>query len=261
MSVVSEERKRIIIEKVETKGKVKVVDLANEFAVSTETIRRYLEELDKDQKLKKVYGGAVKSAVSPLNEPSMIERKIWNIEQKKRIAYKAAAFIRDGDVLMIDEGSTTLQLVPYVLHYKNLTIITNSFALANQLTSAINKKFFEGEILFIGGKINSEHHRVAGPMSQEIMKQLHFEKAFISVDGILPKFGLSSYDLESAKLSEQMIKQATQTFVLADHSKIGKKATYQMTNLNKVDYILSDKNHPDEWKEQLVKDQIEWVKC
>ncbi|MEK4028484.1 MULTISPECIES: DeoR/GlpR family DNA-binding transcription regulator [Bacillaceae] len=261
MSVISEERKRIIVEKVEVKGKVKVADLANEFAVSTETIRRYLEELDRERKLKKVYGGAVKSANSPLVEPSMIERKIWNIEQKKRIAYKAAAFIRDGDVLMIDEGSTTLQLIPYMLHYKNLTVITNSFALANQLISAINKKFFEGEVIFIGGKVSSQHYRVAGPMSQQIMNQLHFEKAFISVDGILPKFGLSCYELENATLSEQMIKQASQTFVLADHSKLDKKATYQITNLNKVDYIFSDASYPDGWGEQLAKDKVSWIKC
>ncbi|MFK2824657.1 DeoR/GlpR family DNA-binding transcription regulator [Bacillus sp. B190/17] len=261
MSVISEERKRIIVEKIEVKGKVKVAELASEFAVSTETIRRYLEELDKEQKLKKVYGGAVKLAATLLSEPSMFERKIWNVEQKKRIAYKAATFIRDGDVLMIDEGSTTLQLVPYILHYKNLTIITNSFALANQLISAVNKKFFDGDVLFIGGKVSSQHYRVAGPMSQQIMNQLHFEKAFISVDGILPNFGLSCYDLENAKLSEKMIKQASQTFVLADHSKVGVKATYQITNLSKVDYILSDKHHSEGWKEKLEKDEVEWVKC
>ncbi|WP_065408792.1 DeoR/GlpR family DNA-binding transcription regulator [Pseudobacillus wudalianchiensis] len=261
MSVISEERKRIIVEKIEVKGKVKVADLANEFAVSTETIRRYLEELDREQKLKKVYGGAVKAANSPLVEPSMIERKIWNIEQKKRIAYKAAAFIRDGDVLMIDEGSTTLQMVPYMLPCKNLTVITNSFALANQLISAINKKFFNGEILFIGGKVSSEHYRVAGPLSQQIMNQLHFEKAFISVDGVLPNFGLSCYDLENAKLSEKMIQQAGQTFVLADHSKIGVKATYQITNSKEIDYVLSNERLPEEWSDRLAKEKVEWVKC
>ncbi|WP_203362596.1 DeoR/GlpR family DNA-binding transcription regulator [Bacillus sp. REN10] len=261
MSVVSEERKRMILEKLEVKGKVRVADLANEFAVSTETIRRYLEDLAKSQKLKKVYGGAVKTSHSPLIEPSMIERKILNIEQKQRIAYKAATFIDDGDVILIDEGSTTLQLVPYLLHIKDLTIITNSFAFANQLISATNKRLFDGEIVFIGGTISSQHFRTAGPMSQEILNHLSFDKAFISVDAVLPSFGISSYDVEKARLSEMMIKQAKETYVLADHSKIGEKGTYKITGLSKIDYILSNQYSPEDWKEYLINHHVKWIKC
>ncbi|WP_100402828.1 DeoR/GlpR family DNA-binding transcription regulator [Bacillus sp. FJAT-42315] len=261
MSVISEERKRMILEKLEVKGKVKVADLADEFAVSTETIRRYLEDLDKSQKLKKVYGGAVKATNSPLIEPSMFERKILNIDEKKRIAYKAATFINNGDVILIDEGSTTLQLVPYLLHIKDLTIITNSFEFANQLIAATNKKLFDGEIIFIGGMISSKHFRTAGPMSQEILNHLSFEKAFISVDAVLPSFGISSYDLEKARLSEMMMKQAKQTFVLADHSKIGEKGTYKITGLNKIDYILSNQHSPEDWKEYLINHHVKWIKC
>ncbi|WP_100330145.1 DeoR/GlpR family DNA-binding transcription regulator [Bacillus xiapuensis] len=261
MSVVSEERKRLIIEKVEQKGKVKVTDLANEFSVSTETIRRYLEDLDKDQKLKKVYGGAVKQEASSLMEPSMVERNILNISQKKRIAYQAATFIRDGDVIVIDEGSTTLQLVPYLLPYKNLTIMTNSFSLVNQLISAVNKETFNGQIVFLGGKVNAKHFRVSGTMSQEIMNQLYFDKAFISVDGILPSFGLSSYDLDKAKMSKMMIKQAQQSFVLADYSKINQRGTYQIVQLTEVDYLLSDQDCPGAWSRVLLQNQVQWVKC
>ena len=87
MSVVGEERKRTILEKVEFKGKVKVSELAREFAVSTETIRRYLEELDREKKLKKVYGGAVQLPGAGIEAP-MLEREMLHIEEKKRIGYK-----------------------------------------------------------------------------------------------------------------------------------------------------------------------------
>lgn len=261
MSVVSEERKRIILENLEAEGKVKVADLAKKFSVSTETIRRYLEDLDKNQKLKKVYGGAVKNAPPSLIEPSMVERKILNIEKKKRIAYKAATFIQNGDVILVDEGSTTLQLVPYLMHIKELTIITNSFPFANQLISATNNKMFTGEIVFIGGTISPQHFRTAGPMSQQILTHLSFDRAFISVDALLPDFGISSYNLEKAKLSEMMINQAEKTYVLADHSKIGLKGTYKITELNKIDYILSNQPLSKAWEGHLLENDVKWIHC
>ncbi len=113
------------MKKVEFKGKVKVSELAREFAVSTETIRRYLEELDREKKLKKVYGGAVQLPGAGVEAP-MLERNA-TYREKKRIGYKAATFVEDGDVIAIDDGSTPLQMVPYLVHRKNLTIVTSSF--------------------------------------------------------------------------------------------------------------------------------------
>ncbi len=70
----------------------------------------------------------------------MLEREMLHIEEKKRIGYKAATFVEDGDVIAIDDGSTPLQMVPYLVHRKNLTIVTSSFPVATQLISSINKK-------------------------------------------------------------------------------------------------------------------------
>ncbi|MEC2549215.1 DeoR/GlpR family DNA-binding transcription regulator, partial [Bacillus cereus] len=138
MSVVGEERKRTILEKVEFKGKVKVSELAREFAVSTETIRRYLEELDREKKLKKVYGGAVQLPGAGVEAP-MLEREMLHIEEKKRIGYKAATFVEDGDVIAIDDGSTQIQMFQYLHHRKNLTIVRISFPVEKKLITSIKK--------------------------------------------------------------------------------------------------------------------------
>ncbi|MGW9018869.1 DeoR/GlpR family DNA-binding transcription regulator, partial [Priestia megaterium] len=111
MSLLAEQRKKRIIEFIEEQGQVKVNDLAKDFDVSTETIRRYLEELENDKKLKKVYGGAVK-VESEIYEPPMLEREVLRVDEKKRIANKSVSFIEEGDVIFIDEGSTTLQMIP-----------------------------------------------------------------------------------------------------------------------------------------------------
>ncbi|UOY91904.1 DeoR/GlpR family DNA-binding transcription regulator [Ectobacillus sp. JY-23] len=261
MSLVGEERKRIILERIDGNGRVSVSELAEDFSVSTETIRRYLVDLDKEQKLKKVYGGAVKIHSTSFVEPAMFEREVLRAQEKKRIAHKAATFVNDGDVIVIDEGSTPLQMIPYLVYRKRLTIVTNSFPLVTRLISAINTKSFDGEVLFIGGKVNSKHARATGPISQQMISQFHFDKAFISVDAVLPSFGISSVELEKAKLSEVMIKQAKQVFVLADHSKMGLKGNYRITSLQKVDVLISDKDIPKNWHADLERAEVQWITC
>ncbi|MEI4830295.1 DeoR/GlpR family DNA-binding transcription regulator [Bacillus sp. FJAT-53711] len=258
MSVVGEERKRIIIEQVELKGKVKVTELAKEFSVSTETIRRYLEDLDREKKLKKVYGGAVVLPVTGI-EPPMLEREMLCITEKKRIGYKAATFVEDGDVIVIDDGSTPLQMVPYLVHRKNLTVITSSFPVATQLISSINKKIFDGQLLFIGGKVTPEHCRVSGSISQQAIQQFHFDKAFISIDGLLPNFGVSSFELEKAKLSESMIRQSEETFILCDHTKLGIKGNYRIAGFSDIHHVICDKRMPHSFEEEVKRVGIRWT--
>ncbi|MCU4823610.1 DeoR/GlpR family DNA-binding transcription regulator [Bacillus cereus] len=260
MSVVGEERKRTILEKVEFKGKVKVSELAREFAVSTETIRRYLEELDREKKLKKVYGGAVQLPGAGVEAP-MLEREMLHIEEKKRIGYKAATFVEDGDVIAIDDGSTPLQMVPYLVHRKNLTIVTSSFPVATQLISSINKKMFHGEVLFIGGKVSPKHSRVSGSISQQVIQQFHFHKAFVSIDGLLPSFGVSSFELEKAKLSEAMMKLAEKTYILCDHTKVGVKGNYRIAAISRIQHVICDKKRPYSFEEELMKHNIQWTVC
>ncbi|WP_078412788.1 DeoR/GlpR family DNA-binding transcription regulator [Priestia abyssalis] len=248
MSLLAEERKKRIIELIEQQGKVRVNDLAHDFDVSTETIRRYLEELENEKKLKKVYGGAVK--VEPETaEPSMFEREILRIDEKKQIALKAASFIEEGDVVFVDEGSTTLQMVPTFMDISDVTIITNSFPFAARLMAQENKQLFKGELIFLGGHVRSKHFRASGSLAEKMAKEFYTNKAFISVDGIHLESGITSYDLEKCMLSKIFIKNAEKTFVLADQSKIGVKANYKIDSLKNIDHIISDSTAPEGWSE------------
>ncbi|MFD0768721.1 DeoR/GlpR family DNA-binding transcription regulator [Bacillus sp. CGMCC 1.60114] len=258
MSVVGEERKRIIIEQVELRGKVKVSELAKEFSVSTETIRRHLGDLDREKKLKKVYGGAVGLPGTKI-DPPMLEREMLCLEEKKRIGYKAATFVEDGDVIVIDDGSTPLQMVPYLIYRKNLTVITSSFPVATQLISFINKKMIDGQVLFIGGKVAPKHCRVSGSISQQVIQQFHFDKAFISIDGLLPNFGVSGFELEKAKLSESMIRQAKETFILCDHTKLGVRGNYRISGFLDIHHIVCDKSMPHSFEEEIKRAGIQWT--
>ena len=208
MSVVGEERKRTILEKVEFKGKVKVSELAREFAVSTETIRRYLEELDREKKLKKVYGGAVQLPGAGIEAP-MLEREMLHIEEKKRIGYKAATFVEDGDVIAIDDGGPPFKM----------------------------------------------------EQSQQVIQQFHFHKAFVSIDGLLPGFGVSSFELEKAKLSEAMMKLAEKTYILCDHTKVGVKGNYRIAAFSRIQHVICDKKIRYSFEEEVKRHNIQWTIC
>ncbi|MEC2549696.1 DeoR/GlpR family DNA-binding transcription regulator, partial [Bacillus cereus] len=173
----------------------------------------------------------------------------------------AATFVEDGDVIAIDDGSTPLQMVPYLVHRKNLTIVTSSFPVATQLISSINKKMFHGEVLFIGGKVSPKHSRVSGSISQQVIQQFHFHKAFVSIDGLLPSFGVSSFELEKAKLSEAMMKLAEKTYILCDHTKVGVKGNYRIAAISRIQHVICDKKMPYSFEEELKKHNIQWTVC
>jgi len=244
MSLLSEERKMKIIELVDSEGKVKVNRLSKEFNVSTETIRRDLEELENEKRLKKVYGGAVK-VKTELNELSMFEREILNIEEKKRIGQKAASFINNGEIIFIDEGSTTLQMIPAIRNISDVTIITNSFPLVIKLMEYDNSQRFKGDIIFLGGHVNSKHFRSSGSLTERMAKEFYIDKAFIALDGLHPETGITSYDLHKSLLSKILIHNASETFALVDHSKLGVKASFQIELFNRIDYIISDVPLPE----------------
>lgn len=259
MSLLAEERKKIILKLLEENEQVKVADLANQFQVSTETIRRYLEELELENSLKKVYGGAIK--VSKENEePTLFEREILRVEEKKRIAHKALDFIEDGDVIVIDEGTTTYQMVKGLCEKKGITVITNSFLVSSLLISLANRQLFDGELIFIGGKVQFGHYRTSSSLSEKMAKEFFPNKVFLSADGLIPDKGVMSYDIEKTLLSKIYLENATKSFLLLDHSKIGVKASYRIASLNDVDYILSDVQMPNEWNAEEI-DVNKWILC
>ena len=154
MSLVGEERKGIILEQLNSEGQVKTVDLVKRLNVSSETIRRYLEELEAESRLKRVYGGAVKINIGG-EEPSYLKREVLYAEEKRNIGKAAAALVEDNDVIFIDDGTTPLQLIYFLMNKSNLTVLTMSMPALHLLMEYKNKDLFSGDIYLIGGKVNT----------------------------------------------------------------------------------------------------------
>lgn len=100
-----------------------------------------------------------------------------------------------------------------------------------------------------------------GSISQQVIHQFHFHKAFVSIDGLLQGFGVSSFELEKAKLSEAMMKLAEKTYILCDHTKVGVKGNYRIAGFSRIQHIICDKKMPYSFEEEVKKHNIQWTVC
>ncbi|MGG0940087.1 DeoR/GlpR family DNA-binding transcription regulator [Brevibacillus centrosporus] len=258
MSLFGEERKQIILQLVNANGKVRTNDLVEKLQVSSESIRRYLEELESVKKLKRVYGGAVKLNLDR-TEPSHMSREVLRAEEKKRIGRAAADLVQDNDTIVIDEGTTPLQMITFLSTKKDLTILTSSITALNMLIEYQNGGLLSAEIYFLGGKVNAKHHRVGGSFAEQTMKGFFVDKAFLSVDGLLIHKGITCYDPERAVLAKRFIENANESIILADHSKIGISTLSKVAELKEIDIVISDTKAPADWSKELQAHNVTWL--
>lgn len=243
MSLAYEHRKKTILERLSEDEKLYIPDLAEELKVSTETIRRDLDRLEKEGRLKKVYGGAILANSGSVEPPFQQKSKI-NKDEKRVIAKSAASFIEDGDIIMIGNGTTPLEIVRFLNDKKNITLITHSVPV---LLLAMD--VFKGKIIFIGGEMDVNQQSTKGSLAEINLKQLRANKAFISAGGISKEDGITDYDLDEANISRFLLDRSDEFFVLADHTKFGESTFAHICPLDQVGTIISDWNCPDQWKQ------------
>jgi DeoR/GlpR family transcriptional regulator of sugar metabolism len=260
MSILPEERKNEILNKLKRAGKVTVTDLAKQFNISEETIRRDLSILEEKGSLKKVYGGAI-ATIFQSGEPPFSQRTTVNQTEKIKIGKKAAELISDGDVIVIDVGTTTVEFAHFIQNKKNITILTNSIPVSTVLTESLNQNKFTGEILLLGGQIDPKQQSVSGRLSEQMLNEFNIDKAFISAGGVSIQNGVSNYHLNESLVSRIMVDRSKQIILLADHSKLGVDTFCKVCPLEKVDMIVCDQPFPDTWKNDLKVYETEWIEA
>ncbi|MGG7176442.1 DeoR/GlpR family DNA-binding transcription regulator [Clostridium paraputrificum] len=257
MGLYVDQKKNKILEIIYSEGKVSTRELSIKLKLSTETIRRYLENLENESKIRRIHGGAVKLNSYTSEEP--IGTRISKMEREKRkIAKAASELISDGEKIIIDEGTTTLQLVNYLEGKKDLVIITSSFPVAIGIMSLINNKKIEAKLVFLGGEVQCDNKRTVGSECIDMVDKYLVDKAFISCEGVSLEHGITAYDSLKSEVSRKYIKQATEIILLTDYSKVGIRNFYKIEELIKIDRIISNKSMPLEWKEKLKSWKIEW---
>ena len=260
MSVSSEERKRRILERLGIDGKVRVPELSAACAVSEETVRRDLLVLEKEGRVRRVYGGAVAAEPRLFEyEPPYLQRRSLHAEAKARIGRAAAGLVSTGDTIAIDVGTTTLELARAIRGRQRLTVLTNSIAVAYELMESIQAKQFTGKIIVIGGELNPEQQSLSGVAGERMLADFRVDKAFISIGGLSLQRGISDYDLAEAGMSRRLIDFADRTIVLADDSKLEREAFAHIAPLERAHTVVCNAPAPKEWLPALTAAGLEWI--
>lgn len=234
--MLTEERQAAILRILAQKHIVKNNDLALELNTSISTIRRDLQELEDAHKLIRIHGGA-KLLDAVLAEPSMSEKTNQHPKAKTLIAQAAVKYIKDGDTIFLDAGTTTFAMINHLAH-KNITVVTNSIGHAKALSDAKITTYI------LGGMIKETTQAIIQATANEQLKALHFDCAFLGTNTIHSTFGYMTPDLEEANIKKIAIEQSQKSYILADHSKFEHIAFAQFADLAKAtiitDYIPTD---------------------
>jgi DeoR family fructose operon transcriptional repressor len=243
------ERQQKIVELVNNKESIRVTELSTIFSVTEETIRRDLERLESEGKLRRSHGGAVKiNGGSP--ETPYSEREIINVKEKKEIANEAVKQVESGDRIILDASSTAWYMAK-ILPDIPLTVLTNSIKAAVELST---KK--QITVISTGGILSPRSLSYVGPLAETSLESYHVNKAFISCKGFHLKQGMSESNEAQARVKKKMISISDQVFAMIDHSKFGVQAFTHVAALNQIDQTITDLQvdplYIDQLKEQSV---------
>ncbi len=230
-----------------TRHEVFAEALAEHFGVSHMTVHRDLEKLEKQNEIIRTYGGAA-PAKKLTFEFSFQDKLNENKKKKESIAKKALRYIKPGQTIILDTGTTTLLIAEQLTDKKNLTVITTSLAIVSLL------QFAEGiELILLGGYLRKGSPDLHGPMTEMNIDFLRADIAFMGADAIDDKGNIYTADMRVVNADKLMAQNAEKVAIIADSSKFGKQALCKVLQPREYDLILTDRSVPEKYKKLFKK--------
>lgn len=247
------ERIRAVERQIETQGSIRVEEAAMRFGVSMETVRRDLKQLSADGRAKLVRGGAVRVERSrPLfggrRLPSVDQRALANEAEKNDVGRRAADLVQDGQVVLLDGGTTTLAAARHLRAKHHLTIITNNLMIVQEVSGMANWR-----IHVIGGELSPTSMSLVGLSAIRGLQQTAADIAFLGAAGVSPAYGFTSPDPLESELKKSMIAIARTAVVVADHSKMLASGFAPFAALSDIDVFVTSMGVDDEALEGIRK--------
>ena len=233
------DRRVQILDILNSEGQVGVNELSKKFNVSEVTIRNDLSHLEKKGFLIKTRGGGLKTQRVGIDQQLNEKAKI-NSKEKQAIGKKAAEIINDNDIIIIDSGTTTVEVVKNIGRINNLTVITNALNIANELIRD------EIKVILLGGILRSSSLSLIGPIGENSIKNFYCDKCFLGVDGIDSQSGIYTPNLEEAHLNRMMIEASKEVIIVTDSSKFKRKSFAHIAPITKVNIIITDSKIPED---------------
>lgn len=241
-AIFAELRKQEIVDRVNSNGRATVNELCDYFNVSPATIRTDLNELEHMGTLKRTHGGAISNNSISNYEPTSLEKEEQHVSQKKAIALAALDFVKPGDTIAVDTGTTTMCFAKALASIPDVTVITNDFLVAMYLEQSENTT-----VIFLGGYIRKRFHCTIGQSVVDAIAPMHIDTTFLATNAISAERGLSTPNMEIANIKREMIKNSQNVVLLVDSSKIGKNALALFATLDEMDVIITDEGADKEF--------------
>jgi DeoR family transcriptional regulator, aga operon transcriptional repressor len=243
-----EERRRLIVEYVETNGRATVEELATRFGTSTVTIRNDLEALARSGALARSHGGALPATQPVTNDVPLNIKETRSHPQKLRIGHAAAKLINDGETIILDSGSTTAEIARQIrqMKFESLTVVTNALNIALELSGLPNIR-----VMMLGGLLRPTSYSLVGPDAEQALSRISADKLFLGVDGLDPLVGVTTPDPLEASLNALMMRVSRETIAVFDASKLGQRSLSVITPVSTLNAVITDSSAPEEMVEAL----------
>lgn len=252
------QRRVAIAEKVLNQGMARVIDLARDFSVSEVTIRNDLEILERDGHLLRDHGGAtaIKSGRIVKSLVGVDERATQHLEQKQNIGRAAATLVNEGDNIIIDAGTTAVEMTPWLAGISPLTIVTNAINVALKIGAANSAR---QELILLGGTFHRESSSNLGPLTVHNLDEIAVQKLFLGTQALDLPHGLTDSTMEIAQVKRAMIRAAQRVILLTDSSKWDQSSFSKVAPLEEIDTLITDSAFPVAARAALEKLGVEVI--
>lgn len=249
--MLSEERQAILLQELQTKGYAQVNEMADRLQVTPITIRRDFAFLEQQGNCSRTRGGAVQTGQGTTPELPYEIKAQRQVPEKQRISQAAANHVQDGDIVILDSGSTTFQLAKLLLPRRQLTVVTNDLKIASLL--AVNPSI---TLICTGGVSRANVYTLLGSQAEQFLKTIRVDKTFLAADAIHPDGVISNVNLDEVPIKQAMLASGNTAVLLADSSKFGVMGFAGVCAVKDLDLVITDTGLEKEWVQKLQDWQI-----
>jgi DeoR family transcriptional regulator of aga operon len=248
-------RRERIVSLLREQGSVQIPSLAELFQVSTQTLRKDLNFLDDKGVCTRSSGGAIlkRGALSPTEQAIEVKRALY-ADEKMRIGKSAAALIESDDSVLLDSGTTTLQVARHIDPEASLVVVTNDVGIMNELVTRERV-----QLVLLGGTLRRKNLSFYGTQTERTLQDMHVDKLFLAADGFDIEKGITTHFEPEALLNRMMCQAASEIIVVADSSKFGRICLHKILEPMGIAKLVTDAGIPDSAREALTRIGVEVI--
>ncbi len=245
-------RQRAILDAVRRQVTISVDELAQQLAVTPQTVRRDVKQMEEAKLLARYHGGV--GLPSSVENIDYSQRQVMNSEAKRRIAAAVAARVRPGSSLLINIGTTTEEVARALTHHTGLHVVTNNLNVATILSDQPGC-----EVIVAGGVVRGRDRAIVGEATVDFIRQFRVDIGIIGISSIEPDGTLRDFDSREVKVAQAIIEQSREVWLVADQDKFGRQALVRLAHLSQIDKLFCDTEPPPSMAQMLSESQVEVI--